>query len=72
MKRSPGSIFEFSPSAKIQLVEDLWEDLASDPNDVPVQEWHKNELSRRKPNLKKFPASILNWEEMTRRVRDGV
>ena len=69
MKRHASSIFELSPSEKLQLVEDLWDDLASIPREVPVQDWHKEELARRKANLQKHPALALTWEEMTRRVR---
>jgi len=42
------SIFDLSPSEKLQLVEDLWDDLASTPESVPVHEWQKQELARRK------------------------
>lgn len=63
------SVFELSPPEKLQLVEDLWDDLAAAPEQVPVQEWHKRELARRRANLKKYPASGLTWEEVKRRVR---
>ena len=29
-------IFDLSPSEKLQLVEDLWDDLAATPSEVPV------------------------------------
>ena len=63
------SIFDLSPSEKLQLVEDLWDDLAAIPEAVPVHEWQKQELARRKANLLKNPASGLAWEEVKRRVR---
>jgi len=63
------SIFDLSPSEKLQLVEDLWDDLASTPELVPVQDWQKEELARRKANLVKNPAAGLSWEEVQRRVR---
>ena len=31
--------------------EDLWDDLAATPSDVPVQDRQKEELARRKANL---------------------
>lgn len=65
------SIFELSPSEKLQLVEDLWDDLAATPEAVPVHDWQKQELARRKANLMKDPASGLQWEEVKRRVRAG-
>ena len=64
------SIFDLSPSEKLQLVEDLWDDLAATtPEEVPVHDWQKEELARRKANLLKNPASGLTWEEVQRRVR---
>lgn len=66
--RTP-SIFDLSPSEKLQLVEDLWDDLAGTPEAVPVHDWQKEELARRKANLQRNPASGLAWEEVKRRVR---
>ncbi len=62
------TVFDLSPSEKLQLVEDLWDDLAATPNAVPIHEWQKEELARRKANLTKNPASGLSWEEIKRRV----
>ncbi len=63
------SIFDLSPSEKLQLVEDLWDDLASVPEVVPVHDWQKHELVRRKLNLLKNPASRLPWGEVKRNAR---
>ncbi|MCW5979941.1 MAG: addiction module protein [Bryobacteraceae bacterium] len=63
------SIFDLSPAEKLQLVEDLWDDLAGTPEAVPVHDWQKLELARRKANLLKNPASALPWDEVTQRVR---
>lgn len=63
------SIFDLSPPEKLQLVEDLWDDLAATPSEVPVYEWQKEELARRKANLMKNPASGLSWGDVKRRVR---
>jgi putative addiction module component (TIGR02574 family) len=63
------SVFDLSPPEKLQLVQDLWDDLASSPEDVPVHDWQIQELERRKANLQKNPASGLSWEEVKRRIR---
>jgi len=63
------SIFDLSPPEKLQLVEDLWDDLAATPSEVPVHEWQKEELARRKANLMRNPASWLSWDEVKRRAR---
>lgn len=69
MSRSIKSIFDLSPSDKLQLVEDLWDDLASNPNDAPVPDRQLQELERRKANLLGNPASGLDWEEVKHRIR---
>jgi len=44
-------------------------DLAATPDVVPLYDWQKEELARRKANLQQNPASGLSWEEVQRRVR---
>jgi putative addiction module component (TIGR02574 family) len=56
------SIFDLSPAEKLQLVEDLWDDLAATPSEVPVHTWQKEELARRKANLTSNPASGGSWD----------
>ena len=63
------SVFDLSPSEKLQLVEDLLDDLAATPEALPVHDWQKEEVARRKANLMKNPASGLTWEEIKKRVR---
>jgi putative addiction module component (TIGR02574 family) len=63
------SIFELSPAEKLQLVEDLWDDLADTPEAVPIHDWQKQELARRKANLLKNSSSGLSWEDAKQRAR---
>jgi putative addiction module component (TIGR02574 family) len=69
MNPASESVFDLSPSEKLQLVEDLWDDLAATPEHVPVHNWQVQELERRKANLSGNPASGLSWEEVKRRIR---
>ena len=69
MKSNDVSIFDLSPPEKLQLVEDLWDDLAANPSEVPLHDWQKQELDRRKANLMRNPASALSWDEVKSRVR---
>ena len=69
MNQSEESVFRLSPSEKLQLVEDLWDDLAANPSDVPLLDWQLEELDRRKANLMSHPTSGLAWEDVKRRVR---
>ncbi len=69
MSQTDPSVFDLSPAEKLQLVEDLWDDLAATPEAVPVHDWQRAELTRRKKNLLKNPASVAPWEDVKRRVR---
>lgn len=63
------TVFDLSPSEKLQLVEDLWDDISATPEDVPVRDWQKDELARRKANLQSNPAAALTWGEIKQRIR---
>ncbi len=63
-------IAELSPSEKLQLVEDIWDDLASNPDDIPLHDWQKEELDRRKENMMNNSSSGLTWEEVKKQVRN--
>ena len=63
------TVFDLSPAEKLQLVQDLWDDLAATPEAVPVHDWQKEELARRKANLLNNPGSGLSWEEVKQRIR---
>lgn len=69
MKSPVRSVFDLSPAEKLQLVEDLWDDLAANPDDVPIHDWQIKELERREANLKLNPGSVTDWESVKRRVR---
>ena len=69
MKVSVPSVFDLSPAEKLQLVEDLWDDLAATPDEVPIHDWQIKELARRKANLQRNPNSVTDWESVKRRVR---
>jgi len=69
MNQPVASVFDLSPNEKLQLVEDLWDDLAASQEEVPIHDWQKEELARRKANLTKHPTSGLSWEETQRKIR---
>jgi putative addiction module component (TIGR02574 family) len=66
---STDSLFDLTPPEKLQLVEDLWDDLAATPADVPIHDWQKEELARRKANLLSKPASAMSWQDLKAKIR---
>ena len=70
MDSATASIFDLSPSEKLQLVEDLWDDLASSPEDIPIQKWQKKELKHRKENFEKDSSPALTWKNVKQYIRE--
>ena len=40
-------ILHLPPAERLRLVEDIWDSLTTSTADVPVPEWHRDELDRR-------------------------
>lgn len=69
MSNIPASIFDLSPPEKLQLVEDLWDDLAAVPAEVPIHDWQLEELEQRKGRLAAGETTSSPWEEVRARIR---
>jgi putative addiction module component (TIGR02574 family) len=66
MDSTAKSVFDLSDAEKLQLVQDLWDDIS--PESVPVYDWQKEKLAERQANLSKNPTSGIEWPEMRRRI----
>lgn len=64
-------VFELSLSEKLQLLEDLWDSIASEPDQIPVLDWQKEELARRKAAHLQNPSLGSSWEAAKERIRSG-
>jgi len=69
MDAQNNSVFDLSPAEKLQLVENLWDDLAKSPDSVPVHAWQMDEVARRRANLTQNAKSAVSWEEAQRQIR---
>ena len=57
---------------RVQLVEDLWDSIAqSGAEDLPVPEWQKAELRRRKQEYRRHPESARPWAEIKRSILES-
>lgn len=59
-------LLSLSPSERLLLVQDLWDTL--DAEDIPLTDWQKEELDRRKAAFQSNPSSGRSWEEVQRRI----
>ena len=55
---------------KLQLVEDLWDQIAQSTELIPVPDWQKEELDRRELENQEHPAMNLSWDEVKRQIRE--
>ena len=64
-------IFELSFSEKLQLLEDLWDSISQDSEQLPILDWQKEELAKRKATYLNNPDSGSSWEVAKERIRSG-
>jgi putative addiction module component (TIGR02574 family) len=62
------SLQGLSVDDKLQIVERLWDDIADSAGTAGLQEWHRDEIMRRKAELESEPESALTEEELWSRV----
>jgi putative addiction module component (TIGR02574 family) len=51
-------------STRLIMVEDIWDSIARSNADVPVYDWQKIELARRKENFKANPGDAKSWQHV--------
>jgi len=59
-------ILRLPPQERLELLEDIWDSLT--PEDIPIPDWHKEELDRRLDDPASGPG--LTWEEVRAKLND--
>ncbi len=62
---------QLSPSDKLALVSELWDDLATHPAEVPVSPEQLAELDRRMDGYRQDPTQVTSWEAIKARILGG-
>jgi putative addiction module component (TIGR02574 family) len=57
-----------TPSEKLLLVSELWNDLAAHPTEVPVSREQIAELDRRMAEYQRDPSRVTTWEAIQQRI----
>ena len=60
-------IMKLPPAERLRLVEEIWDSLTASPEDVPVPDWHREELERRLDDPTE--QATLSWDEVRRKNR---
>ena len=57
-----------SVSERILLVEDLWDDIAAQPEKLPITDNQEAELDRRLANMEANPDAGSSWADVRTRI----
>lgn len=62
-------LLHLSVAERLQLVEDLWDSIATEPEALELTQAQKDELDRRMAEHRADPGSAIPWEEVRTRLR---
>jgi putative addiction module component (TIGR02574 family) len=65
-------LFELSVEEKLQLVEELWDDIADHHADeIPIPKELIEEVERRHASFLQNPTDVLTWQEIEEDILSG-
>lgn len=57
-------------SERIILVEEIWDSIAKEQENVGLSEYEKEVLDTRLASLKSDPDSLVSWDEIKNKIRN--
>jgi putative addiction module component (TIGR02574 family) len=63
-------ISKLSPEERLDLIEELWESLSTDPARIPLTEAQADELDRRFGEMEQDDSLGIPWETVLARIRE--
>lgn len=61
-------ISRLTPTEKLQLVEELWDTLAANPDQIPIPAWHAKALAEDQAAYQANPTEGSSWAEVKARL----
>jgi putative addiction module component (TIGR02574 family) len=58
------SIAGLTPAEKFELLGSLWDDLSATPDEIPIPDWQKQELDRRRGDMRE-----TTWDDIVNRLK---
>ncbi len=56
---------------KLRLMEEIWDDISREEQDLEVPQWHKEILDERERLLAEGKAQFMDWEEAKRQIDEA-
>lgn len=60
-------ILRLPADQRLKLVEDIWDSLTASPTEVPMPQWHRDELDRRLADPSE--QATLTWDDVQTRLK---
>lgn len=60
---------EMTTTEKLVVINQIWDDLMRNPNDIPSPEWHREVLSARAERVKNGEAQFKDFESVKSELR---
>jgi putative addiction module component (TIGR02574 family) len=61
-------ISRLTPAEKLQLVEELWDEIAKSEDQLPIPEWHRQILAEDEARYQANPTAGAPWAEVKARL----
>ncbi|QIF05797.1 addiction module protein [Roseimicrobium sp. ORNL1] len=69
---APSEIKQMTLPEKLELLEAVWSEIASDPDQVEVPQWHKDILDERQRAFEEGRDKAIDWEEAKRQIEKAI
>jgi hypothetical protein len=63
---------QMSTAEKLQVLEEIWEDLRQNPEAVPSPAWHGDVLAAREERIRNGTSRFEDWDEAKKSIRDQI
>lgn len=65
-------IHRMSLPEKLALLEDVWSELSSDPDQIETPDWHREILDERAEAIRNGSETVIDWEEAKKQIEDRI
>ncbi|MDX6306524.1 MAG: hypothetical protein QOI77_3493 [Blastocatellia bacterium] len=55
---------------RLELIGELWDSIPDSLDELPLPQWHREELERRLAAADADPSAAIPWEQVKRRLRE--
>lgn len=63
------NISDLSPEERLRLIEELWDSLSDEPENVPLTNAQREELDRRLDDLEHSGPEGIPWDQVLQQIR---